>query len=254
MTRLDGRKEEELRSVKITKNFIKHAEGSVLIEMGDTKVICTATVEEKVPPFKKGSGQGWVTAEYSMLPRATADRNQRDINKLKLNGRTSEIQRLIGRALRSVVDLEALGERTITVDCDVIQADGGTRTASITGGFVALMEACKWMVKQELIKKIPISNYVAAVSVGKLKDDILLDLFYKEDSHAQVDMNIVMTDKGEFIEIQGTGEEKPFTKEESEKLISLAEKGIRQLIQIQKKTLGVEEESYDEKGAYSNEE
>ena len=241
MTRLDGRKEEELRSVKITKNFIKHAEGSVLIEMGDTKVICTATVEEKVPPFKKGSGQGWVTAEYSMLPRATADRNQRDINKLKLNGRTSEIQRLIGRALRSVVDLEALGERTITIDCDVIQADGGTRTASITGGFVALMHACKWMVEQELIKKIPVSNYVAAVSVGKVKDDILLDLFYKEDSHAQVDMNIVMTDKGEFIEIQGTGEEKPFTKEESEKLISLAEKGIKQLIQIQKKALGVEE-------------
>lgn len=239
MVREDGRKADELRPAKITRNYIKHAEGSVLVEMGDTKVICTASVDDKVPLFKKGTGQGWVTAEYSMLPRATADRNPRDISKLKLNARSSEIQRLIGRALRSVVDIEALGERQITIDCDVIQADGGTRTASITGGFVALVDACRWMVDQGLIDRIPISNFVAAVSVGKVKDDVLLDLFYKEDSNALVDMNIVMTEKGEFIEIQGTGEERPFTREEYDQMLIYAEKGIKELIEVQKSVLNI---------------
>ncbi len=237
--REDGRKADELRSVKITRNYIKHAEGSVLIEMGETKVICTASVDDKVPLFKKGTGKGWITAEYSMLPRATADRNPRDISKLKLNARSSEIQRLIGRALRSVVDIEALGERQITIDCDVIQADGGTRTASITGGFVALVDACRGMVDQGLIDRIPISNFVAAVSVGKVKDDVLLDLFYKEDSNALVDMNIVMTEKGEFIEIQGTGEERPFTREEYGQMLAYAEKGIKDLIEVQKSVLDI---------------
>lgn len=239
MQRGDGRKADELRPVKITRNYIKHAEGSVLIEMGDTKVICTASVDDKVPPFKKGTGQGWVTAEYSMLPRSTSVRMSRDINKLKLNGRSTEIQRLIGRALRAVVDMEALGERLITIDCDVIQADGGTRTASITGGFVALLDACRWMVRQEMISRLPMSSYVAAVSVGKVGEDALLDLYYDEDSNAKVDMNIVMTDKGEFIEIQGTGEESPFTREDYHKMISLAEKGIKELIEIQKSVLEV---------------
>lgn len=240
MLRLDGRKEDELRSVRITRNYIKHAEGSVLIEMGDTKVICTASVEDKVPPFKKGTGEGWVTAEYSMIPRATGIRNQRDISKLKQNGRTAEIQRLVGRALRSVIDVKVLGERLITIDCDVIQADGGTRTASITGGFIAMVDACRWLMEKELIEKMPISNFVAAVSVGKVKDDVVLDLFYEEDSKAQVDMNVVMTDKGEFVEIQGTGEESTFTKEDYTNMINLAEKGIMQLIEVQKTALGIE--------------
>lgn len=239
MIRADGRKADELRPIRITRNFIKCAEGSVLIEMGDTKVICTATVEDKVPPFKKDTGQGWITAEYAMIPRATAERNPRDITKLKLNGRASEIQRLIGRALRSVVDLNILGERLITIDCDVIQADGGTRTASITGGFIALADACRWLVEQGLIEKMPVTSYVAAVSVGKVGEDILLDLCYKEDSNAKVDMNVVMTDKGDFVEIQGTGEEMPFTKEEMEEMIVLAEKGIRELIEIQKGVLDI---------------
>ncbi|MGE5328030.1 MAG: ribonuclease PH [Deltaproteobacteria bacterium] len=240
MVRQDGRKENELRTIKITRNYIKHAEGSVLIEMGDTKVICTATVEDKVPPFKKGTGEGWVTAEYSMLPRATGVRNQRDISKLKLNGRAAEIQRLIGRALRSVFDVKALGERLITIDCDVIQADGGTRTAAITGGFVAMVDACNWLLEQKLIEKMPVSNFVAAVSVGKIEDEVILDLFYDEDSNAKVDMNIVMTDKGEFVEIQGSGEESTFTKQDYDAMISLAEKGIKQLIEVQKTALGIE--------------
>lgn len=251
MIREDGRKADELRPVKITRNYNKHAEGSVLIEMGDTRVICTATVDDKVPPFKKGTGQGWVTAEYSMIPRATGDRNPRDISRLKLNGRVSEIQRLVGRALRSVVDIEALGERLIIIDCDVIQADGGTRTASITGGFVALVDACKWMVDQGIIEKIPISNYVAAVSVGKVREHALLDLFYLEDSKALVDMNVVMTDKGEFIEIQGTGEEKPFTRKDYDEMMSLAEDGIKQLIKVQKEVLGEDFRTY-EKNSNSN--
>jgi len=240
MRRQDGRKADELRPIKITRNYIKHAEGSVLIEMGDTKVICTATVEEKVPPFKKGTGEGWITAEYSMIPRATGSRNQRDITKLKLNGRATEIQRLIGRALRAAFDVKALGERMITIDCDVIQADGGTRTASITGGFVALVDACQLLVDQKLIGKIPVTNFVAAVSVGKVEEDVVLDLFYEEDSKANVDMNIVMTDKGEFVEIQGSGEGATFTKEDYGRMIALAEKGIKQLIEVQKSALRIE--------------
>ncbi|MGE5473201.1 MAG: ribonuclease PH [Ignavibacteriales bacterium] len=240
MIRQDGRKEDELRPIKITRNYIKHAEGSVLIEMGDTKVICTATVEDKVPPFKKGTGEGWVTAEYSMIPRATGIRNQRDISKLKQNGRATEIQRLIGRSLRAAFDVKALGERLITIDCDVIQADGGTRTASITGGFVALADACRGLIEQNLIEKMPILNFVAAVSVGKVEEDVILDLFYNEDSQARVDMNVAMNDKGEFIEIQGSGEESTFTREDYEAMIALAEKGIKQLIEVQKTALGIE--------------
>lgn len=238
--REDGRYNNQLRPVKITRNYTKHAEGSVLIEMGDTKVICTATVDDRIPPFRKGTGLGWVTAEYSMIPRATAVRNARDISRLKMNGRASEIQRLIGRALRSVVDFEILKEYQIVIDCDVIQADGGTRTASITGGFVALVDACRWMIKQGLIEKMPVSGNVAAVSVGKVGDEILLDLFYNEDSKAKVDMNIVMTDKGEFIEIQGTGEEEPFSKQDYNNMIELAEKGVRELIELQRKVLSEE--------------
>jgi ribonuclease PH len=237
LSRIDGRQNDELRKVRITRNFTKYAEGSVLIEMGDTKVICTATVEEKIPPFKKGSGEGWVTAEYSMLPRATQDRNMRDINRLKLNGRTSEIQRLIGRALRSVVNLSALGERTVTIDCDVIQADGGTRTASITGGFVALLDAMNKLVESGAIEKIPVNSFLAAVSVGVVEDTEVLDLCYAEDSKAKVDMNIIMNDNSQFIEVQGTGEEAPFSKDEFNMLLALGEKGVKQLIEIQKQAL-----------------
>lgn len=237
LTRIDGRTNDQLREVKITRNFTKYAEGSVLIEAGDTKVICTATVEEKIPPFKKGSEEGWITAEYSMLPRATKDRNMRDINRLKLNGRTSEIQRLIGRALRSIVDLSALGERTITIDCDVIQADGGTRTASITGGFIVLMEACSKLHKNGMIKKMPVNGFIAAVSVGIVDGRELLDLCYAEDSEAKVDMNIVMNDQKQFIEIQGTGEQAPFSKDEFNALLALGEKGIQELIVMQKMAL-----------------
>ncbi|ABN51429.1 MAG TPA: ribonuclease PH [Hungateiclostridium thermocellum] len=238
MLRIDGRGQSDLRPVKITRNYIKHAEGSVLIEMGDTKVICTATVDDKVPPFKKNTGEGWVTAEYSMLPRATAARNPRDISKLKLSGRSQEIQRLIGRALRSVVNLNLLGEREIIIDCDVIQADGGTRTASITGGFVALVDACKKLVDDGIIEKIPVTDFLAAVSVGIVDGEEMLDLCYMEDSNAATDMNVVMTSKGEFIEIQATGEQLPFKKEQFDKLLSFAEKGISQLIEIQKDALG----------------
>ncbi len=234
MSRLDGRENDQLRSIKITRNYTKYAEGSVLIEAGDTKVICTATVEDRVPPFKKGTNEGWVTAEYSMLPRATKDRNQRDISRLKLNGRTSEIQRLIGRALRSVVDLKALGERAITIDCDVIQADGGTRTASITGGFVALMDALNKLKQSGVIKRMPITSFVAAVSVGIVGNEGMLDLCYAEDSNAKVDMNIIMNEDNEFIEVQGTGEQEPFTKDEFDKLLILGQKGVQELIVLQR--------------------
>ncbi len=236
--RIDGREKSNLRKVKITRNYIKHAEGSVLIEMGDTKVICTASVDDKVPPFKKNSGEGWVTAEYSMLPRSTGVRNQRDISKLKLNGRSQEIQRLIGRALRSVVNFHALGERAIIIDCDVIQADGGTRTASITGAFVAMVDACKKLVEDGVIEKIPITDMVAAVSVGIIGDEEMLDLCYGEDSNAVVDMNVVMTSSGEFIEVQATGEQSPFRRDQLNKLLDLAEVGIKELISIQKDVLG----------------
>ncbi|MFZ3170593.1 MAG: ribonuclease PH [Carboxydocellales bacterium] len=235
--REDGRDRDQLRPVKITRSYIKPAEGSVLIEVGDTKVICTATIEEKVPPFQKGSGKGWVTAEYSMLPRATHTRTPRESAKGKIGGRTHEIQRLVGRALRSVVDLNKLGERTIWVDCDVIQADGGTRTASITGAFVALVDALQRLVDKGQLAKLPITDYLAATSVGKIKGKLMLDLCYTEDSQAEVDMNVVMTKAGKFVEVQGTAEDAPFTREEMDGLLSLAEKGIRELIQIQETVL-----------------
>lgn len=236
--RYDGRTFNELRKVSITPHFNKHAEGSVLIEFGDTKVICTASVDERVPPFMKGEGRGWVTAEYSMLPRATQSRNQREAAKGKLGGRTMEIQRLIGRALRSVINLEALGERTITLDCDVIQADGGTRTTAITGAFVALVFAVDHIVTTHKLAKFPIEDFLASVSVGVLDGQALLDLNYIEDSRVKVDMNVVMTGASEFVEIQGTGEESPFSRDEMDQMLQLAEAGIHQLIGIQKEILG----------------
>ncbi|HHY04312.1 MAG TPA: ribonuclease PH [Thermoanaerobacterales bacterium] len=235
MERIDGRLYDELRPITITRNFNKYAEGSVLIEAGETKVICTATVDEKVPPFLRGKGNGWITAEYSMLPRATQTRNMREI--LRPSGRTMEIQRLIGRALRSVVDLKALGERTIWLDCDVLQADGGTRTASITGAFLALADAIKFLKDNNSIQVFPIRNFVSAVSVGIVDGQKMLDLRFSEDSKAQVDMNVVMTDEGQIVEIQGTGEEFPFTRADLDEMLNLAEKGIFELIEIQKKML-----------------
>ncbi len=225
--RTDGRGNNELREVKMTKDFIIYPEGSILIEMGNTKVICNASVEEGVPKFKKDSGEGWVTAEYSMLPRSTHDRMTRDISRLKKNNRAVEIQRLIGRALRSVVDYRKLGERTITVDCDVIQADGGTRTAAITGAYVALALACRRLMEDGLIEAYPLNGQVAAVSVGIIDGAPMLDLCYEEDSKAHVDMNVVMTDKGAFIEVQGTGEEAPFSREQFDTLLEVAEKVLR---------------------------
>ena len=235
--RIDGRKNDQVRHKKVTRNYIKHAEGSVLIEVGDTKVICTASIEDKVPPFLKGTGEGWITAEYNMLPRSTATRKVRDIARLKLDGRTTEIQRLIGRALRSVVDLKALGEKTIWIDCDVIQADGGTRTTSITGAFIALVDAVNKIHKQKSFKVYPIRKFVCATSVGIVGEEKLLDLCYEEDSNAKVDMNIIGTDDGQFVEIQGTGEEAPFTRSELNEILDLGEKGIKQMIQLQKDCL-----------------
>lgn len=235
MTRIDGRKSNELRSVKVTKNFNKHAEGSCLIEFGDTKVICTASVEENVPPFLKGSGKGWVTGEYGMLPRSTNTRMDRA--KEKNSGRTMEIQRLIGRSLRGVVDMTKLGERTIKIDCDVIQADGGTRTASITGGFIALALAIKNIMGKGLVKEMPLTDYVGAISVGIFKGDLILDLCYEEDSKAEMDMNVVMVGSGNFVEVQGTAEKDPFSKKQMDELLALAEKGIKELFKIQKKHL-----------------
>jgi ribonuclease PH len=235
--RVDCRKFNELRDIKITRNFTKYAEGSVLVEFGDTKVICTASVEDKVPLFKKGKGEGWVTAEYDMLPRATVTRNTRDRNTLRINGRSNEIQRFIGRSLRSVIDFKALGERTITIDCDVIQADGGTRTAAITGGFVALMDACSTLVEKKILSEIPIKDFVAAISVGYVNGMELLDLCYAEDSQATVDMNVVMTASGQFIEIQATGEERPFDREVFDNLLNLAKAGIDKIISIQRSVL-----------------
>lgn len=238
MQRNDGRKIDQLRQVKITPGYILYPEGSVLIEMGNTKVICNASVEERVPPFMKGQNKGWVTAEYSMLPRATATRNQREANKGKISGRTNEIQRLIGRSLRAVVDLPALGERTITLDCDVIQADGGTRTASITAAFVALVLALEKLVKAGKLAKVPLRDWLAAVSVGKVEDTLLLDLCYEEDSQAIVDMNVIMTGKGQFVEIQGTAEGYPFSRAELDQLLELGQQGVQELILIQKAILG----------------
>ena len=236
MIRVDGRQLDQLRPLKITDNFLMHPAGSVLIETGDTKVICTACVEEKTAPHLKGTGQGWVTAEYAMLPGSTADRKKRD--GVKKDGRSTEIQRLIGRSLRSVVDLEKLGERSIYIDCDVIQADGGTRTASITGAFVAMVQAMKKLKADGLIEEVPITSFLSAVSVGKVADQLMLDLCYEEDSRAQVDMNVIMTDDGRFVELQGTGEEAPFTAEEMVGLVALAKKGCEELCKAQKEIIG----------------
>ena len=227
-----GRKNDEMREVRVTKNYIMHPEGSVLIEFGNTKVICNATVEEKIPPFLRGSGTGWITAEYSMLPRATNNRVQREASKGKIAGRTMEIQRLIGRALRSSIDLGKLGERTIIIDCDVIQADGGTRTASITGAYLAMELAIEKLIDERKLNEIPIISKVAAISVGKIKNEILLDLEYEEDSKADVDMNIIMNDKGEFIEIQGTGEEATFTQDDLMKFIEVSKNAFEKLFEL----------------------
>lgn len=233
--RADGRKADELRRVKITRNYIKSAEGSVLIEMGDTKVICTATVDNSVPPFLKGKGTGWVTAEYGMLPRSSAQRIARE--RSKVGGRTHEIQRLIGRSLRSVVDMDALGERTVLIDCDVIQADGGTRTAAITGSYIALVDALRHIRKQDILEAVPVTDYLAAISAGIVDGKAMLDLCYLEDSAAEVDMNLVMTGSGKIVEVQGTAEGNPFSREELEKLLNLGEKGIKTLIRKQKEVL-----------------
>jgi ribonuclease PH len=236
--RPDGRGPDELRPAKVTTSYLRHAEGSCLIELGDTRVVCAASVEEKLPAFLKGKGEGWVTAEYGMLPRATTTRSQREVSRGGPSGRTHEIQRLIGRSLRAVVDLKALGERTIWVDCDVIQADGGTRCASITGAFVALVDALRRLRRQGSLAAIPVRDFVAAVSVGRVKDAILLDLKYEEDSTAQVDMNVVKTGDGRFVEVQGTAEGQPFSEDEMRQLLATADKGIRELVEIQRKALG----------------
>jgi ribonuclease PH len=239
LIRKDGRSFDEGRPVYIKRHVTKYAPGSVLIKTGDTAVLCTAMIDETVPPFMRGEGRGWVTAEYSMLPSSTQTRKKRDRNG-KTDSRSIEIQRLIGRSLRSIVDLNKLGERTIKIDCDVIQADGGTRTASITGSFVALYDAVQFLLEKELILANPITSFVASVSVGIYQETPILDLCYDEDSNAIVDMNVVMTEKGEFIEIQGTGEARPFTNDELLALLSLAKKGILNLISNQKDALGIE--------------
>ena len=238
MARIDGREFDQIRDLKITRNYTKYAEGSVFIEMGDTKVLCNASIEDKVPPFLRNTGTGWINAEYSMLPRSTQQRKIRDASRGKIDGRSQEIQRLIGRAIRSVVDLDKLGERTIWIDCDVIQADGGTRTASITGAFVAVLDAINKLHKEKAIKHMPVRNFVSAISVGIVNGEYLLDLCYEEDSNAQVDMNIIMTDKGEFVELQGTGEECPFSRKDLEKLLELGEKGNKMLLKAQREALG----------------
>lgn len=237
MPRSDGRKANELRPLKIQRNFLKHAEGAVLIAMGETKVICTASVEEKVPPFLRGSGTGWITAEYAMLPRSTNTRTTRDAVRGHVGGRNQEIQRLIGRSLRSAVDLRVLKERSILIDCDVIQADGGTRTASISGAFVALVDALWHLHRNQALKEWPLRSFLAAVSVGIVDGKPLLDLTYEEDSSAQVDMNLVMTEKGELVEVQSTAEKAPFTRTELAALLSLGEKGILQIVKAQKEAL-----------------
>ena len=238
VTRPSGRLSNELRDIKITRGFTRHAEGSVLVEFGETKVICTASVEERVPHFLKGSGQGWVTAEYGMLPRSTGSRMDREAARGKQSGRTQEIQRLIGRSLRAALDMKLLGENTIKIDCDVIQADGGTRTASITGGCVALVDAINYLMEKKAIKENPIKQMIASVSVGIYKGMPVLDLDYIEDSSAETDMNVVMTDQGGFIEIQGTGEDGHFSFEDLNAMIDLARHGIENLFAVQKSTLG----------------
>lgn len=236
--RANGRKFDEMREIRITENFLKYPEGSVLIEMGHTKVICTATIEDKTPPFLKNTGKGWLTAEYSMLPMSTKNRTPRESTRGRIGGRTHEIQRLIGRSLRSVTHLNAFGEKTIYIDCDVIQADGGTRTASITGGFIALINLFKELKMKGVIKKMPVDDFVSAVSVGVLNNKIYLDLDYGEDSKADVDMNFVMTGKGSFIEIQGTAEEAPFSRDLMNDMTDLAIKGINEIAKMQRDILG----------------
>ena len=235
--RIDGRKNNEIRGVKIQRNFVENAEGSVLISMGNTRVICTASIEERVPPFLKDQKKGWITAEYSMLPRATHTRTTRESSSGRVSGRTHEIQRLIGRALRSVVDLSGLGERTIWIDCDVLQADGGTRTASITGAFICLSDALRYALRNGLIERTPLKDYLAAISVGVVRGEPMVDLCYSEDSSAEVDMNVVMTGNGKFVEIQGTAEGLPFSKGSLDSLVTLAQDGINSLITMQRKLL-----------------
>ena len=232
--RPDGRQSDQLRKVKIRKGYLKFALGSALIEMGNTQVVCSASLEEKVPPFLKGKGKGWVSAEYGMLPASCIERIARESVKGKLSGRTQEIQRLIGRSLRAVMDLEALGERSLWVDADVIQGDGGTRTAAITGSFVALGEAIEKLIKRNILFKNPLKDYVAAVSVGRINGVPRLDLMYEEDSQAEVDMNVVMTGEGKLVEVQGTAEGHPFTRKEMDRLVTLAEKGIAELVRLQR--------------------
>ena len=235
--RTDGRKERELRPIVITPSYIKSADGSVLIEVGDTRVICTAKLEDKVPPFLRNSGKGWITAEYGMLPSSSQVRISREAARGRIGGRTHEIQRLIGRSLRTIADLKSLGERTIWIDCDVIQADGGTRTASITGAYVALVQAARQLIKQGAIQNDPVKDSVAAVSVGIVDGKTLLDLNYGEDSRAEVDMNFVMTGSGKFVEVQGTAESAPFTKKGLDRMAEIAQQGIREILKIQKKVL-----------------
>jgi len=238
LLRQDGRMEGQIRPVKISRDFIKYAEGSVLIEMGGTKVICTASVEEKVPPFLKDKGRGWVTAEYAMLPRATQDRTQREAVKGRQGGRTLEIQRLVGRSLRAVTDMAEMGERTVWIDCDVIQADGGTRTASITGAFIALADAFAVLKRKNLIKKRPLTDYLAAISVGKVGGQIMVDLAYEEDSLAEVDMNMVMTGRGRYVELQGTAERAPFEKKDLDEFVAVGWRAIQDLVALQKELVG----------------
>ena len=236
--RQDGRKNDQIRPVKITRNFIEHAEGAVLIEMGGTRVICTASVEEKVPPFLKDKGRGWVTAEYAMLPRATKERTQREATRGKQGGRTLEIQRLVGRALRAVTEMREMGERTVWIDCDVIQADGGTRTAAITGAYIALADAFNTLKDKGLIKKTPLTDYLAAVSVGKVGGEVMVDLAYEEDSLAEVDMNLVMTGGGRYVEVQGTAEREPFGQKDLEQFLAMGWNAIQSLVTMQKELIG----------------
>ncbi|MBQ0753652.1 MAG: ribonuclease PH [Gammaproteobacteria bacterium] len=235
--RPSGRQPDQLREIRFTRQYTMHAEGSVLVEFGNTKVLCTASVEENVPRFLKGKGQGWITAEYGMLPRSTNTRNGREASRGKQGGRTLEIQRLIGRSLRAAVDLKKLGENTITIDCDVIQADGGTRTASVSGACVALVDALSWLLEKKKIKNDPLVGLIASVSVGLYKGEPVLDLDYAEDSNADTDMNVVMTQQGGFVEIQGTAEAAPFTLEQQQAMLVLADKGIREIVQAQQKVL-----------------
>lgn len=236
--RSDGRRPDEIRPVKVTRPFIKYADGSVLMEMGDTKVICTASIEEKLPPFLRDKGQGWVTAEYAMLPRATQDRTQREASRGRQGGRTLEIQRLVGRALRAVTDLTAMGERTIWIDCDVIQADGGTRTASITGAFIAMADAFAKLRENHVLTKMPLLDYLAAISIGRVGGKALVDLCYEEDAKAEVDLNLVMTGRGRLVEVQGTAERGSFGKEELDEFLAMGWAGIQRLITLQKDHVG----------------